>query len=98
MIHHAVRFLNALTLALAGYGIALQLRAGTLDNIGYVNAESQRAAVNKRKCKIRSARFTIKIFFGRDIRFHRHFGDGIALNFAQFADTVGHFLNFEIKT
>ena len=49
VIGHSVRLFNALTLALSSHGVRPQSRALTLDNIGHVHVERQRAAVYERK-------------------------------------------------
>ena len=49
VVYHAVGFLNALAFTLAGHREGLQLRAGALNDIGYIHAEGQGAAIDKRK-------------------------------------------------
>ena len=98
IVHHAVRLLYPLPHAVSGHGVAGKTGARTLDNIGNVNIQNQRPAVNKGEVQIRLACLAKSVFLNRNARLFGHALFGNALDFTKLLNASGHLLKLEFQT
>ena len=72
VIGHAVGFFDALAVARPGQGVGGQRRAAALDQVGYIDTEGQRAAVQESKVEVMLTRLAGKVFGSGDSCLLRH--------------------------
>ena len=96
IIGHAVRLRDLLTESAAGHGIGFQVRGDTLNDLGDIDVQRLRDAVDERKVQILLARFTRDVLILGDVGERRHLGDRLALELAQLADSGRHLFYFLI--
>ena len=97
VISHAVGVGDLLTASGSGYGEGLKRGAVTFDDIGYVNAQRQCAAVDEREVQIPCSGLAGKVLFPCSLGLGGHLVCGKALDFPQFLDSRSHFLDFVIQ-
>ena len=97
VVGHAVGLLDALTVACTGQVVGGQRRAGALDQVGHVNAQHLRAAVQEREVQIALAALTGQVIRHGHAGLQRHLRRCEALDLAQLLYSVGHFHDRQIK-
>ena len=97
VIGHAVGLFDLLTLALAGDGVASQLGAGTLDDVGDIHVEGQGTAVDKGEGQVMKACLTGVVFLQGYVGEYRHLLGGEAHDLPQLTDTACHLMELEIQ-
>ena len=97
VVGHPVGVVDLLSFALSGDGVAGQGGGLPFDDIGYVNAQRQCAAVNKRKVQVIQTRFAGDVFCFGHACLGCHFGGGISFDLTQIPDTCRHFLDLELQ-
>ena len=98
VILHSVRLVDPLTFTGSCHRIGPQCRTDAFDNIGYVNTERERAAVNKREVEVFFPVFARQIFLDRNAGLFRHLSRSESCYFSQLPDTERHFLDLKIKS
>ena len=98
VVDHAVRLLDLLALARPRERVGAQRRAAALDEVGDVDAEAQRAPVEKREVQVAFACLAELVVLLGDAGAARHLAGREAGDLAQLADALGHLADFEFQS
>ena len=88
---HIVRFLDPLTLALAGKRIGAELRRFTLEDISHIDAEAERAVIEEGNTEVALSALALLVFLDAHSRAGRHILNGKTRDDTKLPYTVGYF-------